>query len=106
MKMRASCCAVQESEGEEAADSRVTLEDDLGRGNLAARQSRVKLQEVSISSPPRVPCNSHISLLDCTDEHKCPCWCGCEWRMQFLCTMHLDVGESAAKSCKCQGDAV
>lgn len=39
---------MQESEGEEAADSRVTLADDLGRGNLASRQSRVKLQEVRL----------------------------------------------------------
>ena len=37
---------VQESEGEDAADSRVTLAQDVGRGNLASRQSRVKLQEV------------------------------------------------------------
>jgi ribosome biogenesis protein SSF1/2 len=36
----------QESEGEEAGESRVTLAQDLGRGNLAARQSRVQLQEV------------------------------------------------------------
>ena len=36
-----------ESEGEDAGDSRVMLERDMGRGNLAARQSRVKLQEVS-----------------------------------------------------------
>lgn len=36
-----------ESEGEDAGDSRVVLERDMGRGNLAARQSRVKLQEVS-----------------------------------------------------------
>ena len=35
-----------ESEGEDAGDSRVMLERDMGRGNLAARQSRVKLQEV------------------------------------------------------------
>ena len=34
-----------ESEGEDAGDSRVVLERDMGRGNLAARQSRVKLQE-------------------------------------------------------------
>ncbi len=39
---------VQESEGEDAADSRVTLAQDVGRGNLASRQSRVKLQEVVI----------------------------------------------------------
>ena len=38
--------ATQESEGEEAGESRVTLAQDLGRGNLAARQSRVHLQEV------------------------------------------------------------
>ena len=36
----------QESEGEEAAESRVTLGQNLGRGNIAERQSRVKLQEV------------------------------------------------------------
>ncbi|KAL0050815.1 hypothetical protein WJX82_007715 [Trebouxia sp. C0006] len=35
-----------ESEGEDAADSRVTLAQDVGRGNLASRQSRVKLQEI------------------------------------------------------------
>ncbi|KAK9840668.1 hypothetical protein WJX81_008651 [Elliptochloris bilobata] len=35
-----------ESEGEEAAEQRVMLEEDLGRGNLAARQSRVRLQEI------------------------------------------------------------
>lgn len=38
----------QESEGEEAGESRVTLAQDLGRGNLAARQSRVQLQEVRL----------------------------------------------------------
>ncbi|KAK9794607.1 hypothetical protein WJX73_006493 [Symbiochloris irregularis] len=35
-----------ESEGEEAAESRVTLNQNLGRGNIAERQSRVKLQEI------------------------------------------------------------
>ncbi|KAK9835617.1 hypothetical protein WJX74_004263 [Apatococcus lobatus] len=35
-----------ESEGEEAAESRVTLPQDLGHGNLAARQSRVRLHEI------------------------------------------------------------
>lgn len=59
----ASCCAVQESEGEEAADSRVTLEDDLGRGNLAARQSRVKLQEVSMSWPKHAKHAKHAQGL-------------------------------------------
>ena len=39
---------VQESEGEDAAESRVTLAEDVGRGNLASRQSRVKLQEASL----------------------------------------------------------
>ena len=39
---------VQESEGEDAADSRVTLAEDVGRGNLASRQSRVKLQEAGL----------------------------------------------------------
>ncbi len=37
---------VQESEGEDAVESRVSLAEDVGRGNLASRQSRVKLQEV------------------------------------------------------------
>ena len=37
----------QESEGEEAAETRVLLPQDLGRGNIANRQSRVRLQEVS-----------------------------------------------------------
>ena len=36
----------QESEGEEAAEARVALPQDMGRGNLAARQSRVRLQEI------------------------------------------------------------
>lgn len=35
-----------ESEGEEANESRVSLPQDLGKGNLAARQSRVHLQEI------------------------------------------------------------
>eukprot|EP00884_Botryococcus_braunii_P008786 jgi/Botrbrau1/17909/Bobra.50_1s0010.1 len=35
-----------ESEGEEAAEARVTLPQDLGRGNLASRQSRIRLHEV------------------------------------------------------------
>lgn len=39
--------ALQESEGEEAAESRVTLAQSMGRGNIAERQSRVKLQEVN-----------------------------------------------------------
>ena len=43
---------MQESEGEEAAESRVTLAQDMGRGNLAARQSRIRLQEVKIHFPP------------------------------------------------------
>lgn len=37
---------LQESEGEEAGEARVTLAQDLGHGNLASRQSRVQLQEV------------------------------------------------------------
>ena len=37
---------VQESEGEDAVESRVSLAEDVGRGNLASRQSRVKVQEV------------------------------------------------------------
>jgi hypothetical protein len=36
----------QESEGEEAAEARVALAQDMGRGNLASRHSRVRLQEV------------------------------------------------------------
>ena len=36
----------QESEGEEAAEARVALPQDMGRGNLAQRNSRVRLQEV------------------------------------------------------------
>ena len=36
----------QESEGEEAAEARVALAQDMGRGNLASRNSRVRLQEV------------------------------------------------------------
>ena len=58
----------QESEGEEAADSRVTLADDLGRGNLASRQSRVKLQEVnSLQHASASGCISNItsSLRSC-----------------------------------------
>lgn len=43
---------VQESEGEEAAESRVTLPQDLGHGNLAARQSRIRLHEVIIPRRP------------------------------------------------------
>jgi len=35
-----------ESEGEEAAESRITLAQDMGKGNLASKQSRVKLHEV------------------------------------------------------------
>ncbi|KAK9807808.1 hypothetical protein WJX72_010030 [[Myrmecia] bisecta] len=35
-----------ESEGEEAEASRVTLAHDMGKGNLASRQSRIKLQEI------------------------------------------------------------
>ena len=38
--------ALQESEGEEAAEARVNLAQDMGRGNMASRQSRVRLQEV------------------------------------------------------------
>ncbi len=41
---------VQNSEGEDAAESRVTLAEDVGGGNLASRQSRVKLQEVCAQS--------------------------------------------------------
>ena len=37
---------LQESEGEEAAEARVALSQNMGRGNLAARQSRVRLQEI------------------------------------------------------------
>ena len=36
----------QESEGEDAEASRVTLAQDLGRGNVASRQSRVRLHEI------------------------------------------------------------
>ncbi|GFR45635.1 hypothetical protein Agub_g7043, partial [Astrephomene gubernaculifera] len=35
-----------ESEGEDAETSRVTLASDLGRGNVASRQSRVRLHEM------------------------------------------------------------
>ncbi|PNH02398.1 Peter Pan-like protein, partial [Tetrabaena socialis] len=35
-----------ESEGEDAEVSRVTLSQDLGRGNVASRQSRVRLHEM------------------------------------------------------------
>ena len=38
--------AAKESEGEEAAEARVALAQDMGRGNLASRHSRVRLQEV------------------------------------------------------------
>jgi len=37
-----------ESEGDEAAESRITLAQDMGRGNLATKQSRVKLHEVML----------------------------------------------------------
>lgn len=40
----------QESEGEEAAEAKVDLAQDMGRGNLASRQSRVRLQEVHSAS--------------------------------------------------------
>ena len=42
--MKIGC--MQESEGEDAAEGRVTLAQDMGRGNLASRQSRIRLQEV------------------------------------------------------------
>ncbi len=51
--------AVQESEGEEAAEQRVTLAEDLGRGNLAARQSRVRLQEACDPAPSSKMRKSH-----------------------------------------------
>ncbi len=41
-------CISQESEGEEAAEARVELAQDMGRGNMASRQSRVRLQEVRL----------------------------------------------------------
>ena len=43
-----------ESEGEDAAASRVTLGQDLGRTNVAQRKSRVKLHEVC--SRHQYPC--------------------------------------------------
>lgn len=43
---------LQESEGEEAASSRVVLAQDMGRGNMASRQSRVLLQEVRVFRLP------------------------------------------------------
>ena len=46
---------MQESEGEDAAESRVTLAEDVGRGNLASRQSRVKLQEASFHAASTLP---------------------------------------------------
>ena len=46
MDRRESAGVLQESEGEEAAEARVALAQDMGRGNLAARQSRVRLQEI------------------------------------------------------------
>ena len=36
----------QESEGEDAEAARVTLAQDMGRGNVASRQSRVRLYEL------------------------------------------------------------
>jgi hypothetical protein len=50
---------LQESEGEDAADGRVTLAQDMGRGNLASRQSRIRLQEV-----PQIPAQFEIPGLD------------------------------------------
>ena len=41
----AGACS-QESEGEEAEASRVTLAQDLGKGNTAGHASRVRLHEV------------------------------------------------------------
>ena len=37
-----------ESDGEDAAASRVTLSQTLGRGNLALRTSRIKVHEVRV----------------------------------------------------------
>ena len=60
----------QESEGEEAAEARVALPQDMGRGNLAARQSRVRLQEigprmelevVKVSAAPSSRCFQDLS---------------------------------------------
>ena len=49
--LAASCWAgAQESEGEDAEHARVTLETDMGKGNVAARKSRVRVFEVG----PRV----------------------------------------------------
>ncbi len=39
-------CVWQESEDEDAKSSRVTLGQDLGRGNAAGHTSRVRLHEV------------------------------------------------------------
>ena len=63
-------CLAQESEGEEAAEARVALPQDMGRGNLAARQSRVRLQEigprmelevVKVSAAPSSRCFQNLS---------------------------------------------
>ena len=45
-KLGSEAVRTQESEGEDAADSRVTLAQDMTKGNMASRQSRIKLQEV------------------------------------------------------------
>ena len=66
---------MQESEGEDAAESRVTLAEDVGRGNLASRQSRVKLQEASLQVALLLPgplsralsFSSGYSLMDAVD---------------------------------------
>ena len=43
---------MSESEGEEPADSHVTLPQDiLGRGNARANQSAIKLTEVVLQNP-------------------------------------------------------
>lgn len=63
---------LQESEGEEAAEARVALAQDMGRGNLASRQSRVRLQEIGprmelqiVKVSPSMLFHRHLAITLC-----------------------------------------
>ncbi|CAK0738206.1 hypothetical protein CVIRNUC_001009 [Coccomyxa viridis] len=71
-----------ESEGEEAAEARVALPQDMGRGNLAARQSRVRLQEIG----PRM----ELEVVKAEEGM-------CEGRVLFHSHVHKSAEESVAQ---------
>lgn len=97
---RCSPVCPQESEGEDAEASRVTLAQDMGKGNSASRQSRVRLHEIG----PRIDMELikvRWGVSMCISLCVCISGCGCmnsgrvsawsRWMQSSLCLRFADV---------------